>query len=317
MKGIGGYLEMDYLINNPYYTEMIELNTGRNALAFLTMSKNINKIFIPHFLCNSISNILEKHKIDFEYYEINEEFLPIFEKKLKTGEYLYLVNFFGSLSNTTIQNFKTIFSNIIVDNTQSFFQKPLKNVDTIYSLRKFFGIPDGAYLFTDLTLDEKLLPEKSKDRMEHILGRFEESAEVYYDEFKKNDEILGNLPLNKMSKISKNLLGAIDYEKVKSTREKNYAYLDKKLGNINKLKLNTPDGPFCYPIYIENGIIVRKILANKKIYIPILWPNVLEQCSVDSIEYRFATNILPLPCDQRYSISDMERIVEELIECLS
>ena len=32
----------------------------------------------------------------------------------------------------------------------------------------------------------------------------------------------------------------------------------------------------------------------------------------DSIEYDYATNILPLPCDQRYGIDDMKRIIIEI-----
>ena len=29
----------------------------------------------------------------------------------------------------------------------SLFEKPLKNIDTIYSPRKFFGVSDGGYLY--------------------------------------------------------------------------------------------------------------------------------------------------------------------------
>lgn len=41
---------------------------------------------------------------------------------------------------------------IILDNTQSFFQKPISGIDTIYSCRKYFGVPDGAYLSTNILL---------------------------------------------------------------------------------------------------------------------------------------------------------------------
>ena len=73
-----------------------------------------------------------------------------------------------------------------------------------------------------------------------------------------------------------------------------------------------PYGPFAYPYYVENGIETRKKLAEKKIYIPTLWPNVLIEKHGDTIEYDYAANILPLPCDQRYGLDDMEYIVKEL-----
>jgi hypothetical protein len=36
----------------------------------------------------------------------------------------------------------------------------------------------------------------------------------------------------------------------------------------------------------------------------------------DSIEYKYAANILPLPCDQRYAIEDMEYLLDMLMTVL-
>ena len=119
-----------------------------------------------------------------------------------------------------------------------------------------------------------------------------------------------------MSKLTKNILGAIDYEMVKRIREENYAYLESKLGKINKLRPIAHEGAFAYPFYAENGFEVRKRLAKKRIYIPTLWPNVLEETSEGSLEYDYAANILPLPCDQRYGVDDMEDVIEVVLECI-
>ena len=48
---------------------------------------------------------------------------------------------------------------------------------------------------------------------------------------------------------------------------------------------------------MENGIEIRKKLAEKKIYLPNLWPNILNENLEDTIDYHYAANILPLPCD--------------------
>lgn len=55
---------------------------------------------------------------------------------------------------------------------------------------------------------------------------------------------------------------------------------------------------------------VRKRLQKEKIYIPTLWPNVLEDCTEDSLEYRYAADILPIPVDQRYDEADMKYLAE-------
>lgn len=115
-----------------------------------------------------------------------------------------------------------------------------------------------------------------------------------------------------MSRLTKNILGAIDYEKIKMVRDENYAYLDSKLKKLNKLQLMTPEGAFAYPLYLDNGVEIRKKLVKKKIYIPTLWPNVLEDNPPGSLEHDYATNILPLPCDQRYEARDMDEIINEI-----
>lgn len=312
MKEIGGYFQLDQLINKPYHENIIALNTGRNALFYIIMAKKIEKIYLPYFLCDSVSKLLEKHSVKYEYYHIDTDFLPTLDKELKRYEYLYLVNYYGQMNDSKIITFKEKYKNIIVDNTQSFFQKPIKGIDTIYSCRKYFGLSDGAYLATDVLLVYDIDVDKSSNRMRHILGRYEGQASRYYDDFKINDESFSNLPLKIMSKLTRNILGAIDYEKVINTRNSNFRYLSDKLTRSNPIQIIMPEGPFCYPYYIENGIEIRRRMSLNKIYIPTLWPNVIKDNDPSSIEYNYSANILPLPCDQRYSIEDMEKIVKEL-----
>lgn len=311
MREIGGYFQLDQLIFKPYYENIFELNTGRNALLYLIKAKKIRKMFLPYFLCNSVSDMLNRHKMDYEYYNIGKDLLPVFEKELKSANYLYIVNYYGQMTDDVIWEFKSKYKNIILDNTQSFFQKPMPGVDTIYSCRKYFGLPDGAYLSTNTILAEKLEEDESGSRMKHILGRFEGQASDFYNEFKKNDEAFKETPIKSMSKLTRNILGAIDYEKVIETRNRNFKYLHDCLGSSNILEIRSPYGPFAYPYYVENGVEIRKKLAEKKIYIPTLWPNVLKENNEDSIEYDYAANILPLPCDQRYGLDDMDKIVKD------
>ena len=295
MKEIGGYFGLEQLISNEYYKDLIPLNTGRNALLYLLKARNIKKLYIPYYLCNSVSDMCIRNGYKFEYYKIDTEFMPIFNKTLADDEYLYVVNYYGQLTNGKVLGLKQQFAQIILDNTQDFFQKPLDGIDTIYSCRKYFGVPDGAYLSTNKRLSEELEIDISRERMAHILGRYEGKASDYYSHFQNNDASLKNKPLKYMSKLTHNILGAINYERVRQIRNENYAYLERELGKQNKLELTTPDGAFAYPFYMKNGIEIRKVLAQKKIYIPTLWPNVLVDTPKDWIEYDYVENILPLP----------------------
>ena len=317
MKEIGGYFGLEQLKSNEYYKDLIPLNNGRNALLYLLKARGINKIYIPYYLVNAVRDICFINGYKFELYKIDEEFMPIFNKSLADEEYLFVVNYFGQLINEKVPELKHRFGQIILDNVQAFFQKPLDGIDTIYSAYKYFGVPDGAYLSTDVTLSEDLEVDISKDRMIHILGRYEGTASDYYHRFQEHEVSFYYEPLKFMSKLTHNILGAIDYNRVCRIRNENYAYLESKLGRLNKLSLIAPKGAFVYPFYMNNGIEIKKLLVQKKIYIPTLWPNVLDDTPKDSVEYDYAANILPLPCDQRYSIDDMKCLVGEMRKCIN
>lgn len=258
MREIGGYLQFEKLISQPYYTNMIELNLGRNALIYLIHARKIKKVFIPYFLCDSVYKVLISNYIEYEFYHVGRDFKPVFKKTLKDNQYLYIVNYYGQLNNGYLEELKNHYKNIIIDNTQSFFQKPLNNVDTIYSLRKFFGIPDGAYLSTDVSLESEIAVDSSRSRIKHLFGRFEENASSYFKDFQKIDESFENVPLMKMSKLTKNFLGAINYQSVIQKRNENYDYLYQKLQSRNKLNIVQNNAPFAYPMYVNKGAEIRK-----------------------------------------------------------
>ena len=119
---------------------------------------------------------------------MDEGLHPVLEERtLPEGEYLYLVNYYGQLTDDKIRKYKKIYGNIIVDHTHAFFQKPLPGVDTLYSCRKFLGVSDGAYLSTDAELEPEKKPlDHSMGRMEHILGRYEYDAGTFYQKMLDN-----------------------------------------------------------------------------------------------------------------------------------
>lgn len=67
------------------------------------------------------------------------------------------------------------------------------------------------------------------ERMKHILGRFEgDSASDYYELFNDNDESFKEIELRHMSKLTHNILGAIDYQAAKRRREENFCFFRKR-----------------------------------------------------------------------------------------
>lgn len=311
MKEIGGYIELERNNNRMLYENGIKLNCGRNALAYIILARKIRRIAFPYFMCDSCNRILERQNISVRYYHIGWDFNPI-DVELDDDEWLYLVNYFGQLSNDYIQKLVDQHRRIIVDNAQAYFQAPISGVDTLYTCRKFFGVPDGAVLFTEHNMDCILEQDESLERMHCLLGRFERTASEFYSEYVANNGKFDYEPIKIMSKLTENLLKGIDYENVKKVRFNNFSFLHNVLENKNKLGLLIPEGPFMYPFFVENGAEIRKELQKRKIYIPTLWPNVLNACDTSDLEYCLANNTLPLPCDQRYSIEDMKYMCDVL-----
>ena len=310
MKEIGGYFGLEDFSGSEYYPDLVAVNHACNGLAYLIASRRITKLYLPCWLCSSVSSLCVRESCEFEYYHVGSDFLPKFAARLGEGEYLYVVNYYGQLTNEEILSLKARHKNIILDNVQAFFARPLEGIDTLYSCRKFFGVPDGGYIATDSRIDEPLAVDVSMNRMKHVLGRYEACASEYYADFVVNEKTYRELPLMAMSKLTHNLLRAIDYEAVKAKREENFAVLHKLLGDSNRLNVRSVDGPYMYPYYCEDGARVRKALQAKKIYISMLWPSIPEESSTQ--EKDLAENILPLPVDQRYSVEDMRLIVKEV-----
>lgn len=310
MREIGGYIEFEEHSGKEYYNNMIALNCARNCLSYLNRIRKIKKLYIPYFLCDSVNEVCKRDGVEVEFYHIDKNLYPIFDKKLNDAEWIYIVNYYGQITNKEIKLLKNRYEQIIIDNVQAFFQQPLQGVDTIYTCRKYFGVPDGAYLSTEMKGLEEIPETFSYNRTEHLGGRFERTAGEFYKAYVENEKKFIESPISKMSKLSHNLLRGVDYEKIKRKREENFLFLHQKLNSINNLNLRIPVGPFMYPLLIDNGVELREKLQRKKIYIPMLWSDVLTVCKEADLEYNFAKNILPLPIDQRYTLDDMSYMIQ-------
>ncbi|KIL09772.1 hypothetical protein SR42_03020 [Clostridium botulinum] len=310
-KEIGGFIELENFKGQEYHEELYRFNTTTNAIKYVLINKKYKKVYIPFYLCECVRNMICELNLEYSYYRINERLEPIIDFKVEDNQVVLLVNYFGIYNEQNIRHYNSLF-NIIVDNTQVFFQNSIDDIDMVYNCRKFFGVADGAYLNTDVEKEkyDELYRDTSNTRMAYILGRYEKNAQDYYKDFRNNEEILRGLPMMKMSRLTKNLMKIIDYKTIKEIREDNYKYLHSALSNINKLDIEPYENLFMYPLLVNNGNKIRRELITKKVYLPLLWPNVMEYNNSILWEKNLVENMLLLPMDQRYGIDDMDRVLE-------
>lgn len=115
-----------------------------------------------------------------------------------------------------------------------------------------------------------------------------------------------------MSELSRLLLmHCIDYQEMAKKRIVNYQELARVLGAV-ALFPNLPPGvvPVGFPIRVEKRDMLRRMLFEHQIYPPVHWPieGLVPESYQDS--HRLAENIMTLPCDQRYTAQDMQRMAD-------
>lgn len=321
MKEVGGYLELERYRGEMLHKGMIALNCGRNCLAYLAKLRSIRKIWLPDFLCSSVRNVCDRERIRAEEFAIGPDLKPVYDFEFEDTDWLYLVDYYGTLGADGVEQALEIFGGrVVVDEAQGYFREPWEGADTLYTCRKFFGVADGAFLSTKdgSTLDWDIPRDESHVRMGFVLGRAERPASEFYAESKANNASFAAEPIKRMSRVTESLLSGVDYGFVKTRREENWRILDECLSDDNllwnRVLRAVPEGPYMYPLLVEDARKVRERMAREGVFVPTLWPNVSDS-GRDSYACRFASNILPLPIDQRYGLEEMERVMEVLRAC--
>ena len=311
MEAIGGYFSLELPLREEYHKGALRLNTGRNCLEYILRSRKYKKVYIPYYTCEVILEPFKKTGTEYEYYHINSELELLNDISLGKDVALLYTNYYG-LKQAYVENLVNRYgSQLIVDNTQAFYAEPFEGIDTFYTCRKFFGVPDGAYLYCDKVLDEYIRQDYSYDRMIHLMKRIDLSAEEGYKDFRKADDGLDNQPILRMSKLTERLMQSIDYDDVAKKRRANFMQLHNALCDSNRLNLplDNDSVPMVYPYMVSREGLREKLIENK-IFVARYWPNVLDWTEKGSIEYQFTEQMLPSPIDQRYGEEEMNRIIK-------
>ena len=310
MEAIGGYFSLELPFGEEYHKNAIRLNTGRNCLEYILRASGYKKVYVPYYTCEAVMEPINKLGISYEFYHIDIHFEIRDRFTLKADEALLYTNYFGLKQRYVEQLAEKTGSRLIIDNTQAFYAKPIAGIDTFYTCRKFFGVADGAYLYTAKLLDEDFEQDESYDRMAHLLKRIDISAEKGFADFRKVDDGLDNQPIRRMSKLTQRIMQSIDYEAAAKKRRENYLMLHDALGEENNLvlPLDKDAVPMVYP-YLAPVKGIREKLIENKVFVARYWPNVLEWTTKDDIEYLLAYQMQPLPIDQRYNNENMKLII--------
>jgi hypothetical protein len=318
-EAIGGYFELELPAYQEPYLDALTFQSARAAFYALVKAGKPDRVWVPRYLCGSMLAPLIASGIETVFYSIDSTFSIVGQLDLQEKDWLMYVNYFGVCSANVTQ----LLSNynpdqVVIDNSQAFFDPPRNCLATIYSPRKFFGLPDGGLLFSLISVPQPAATDTgSLDRTRHLLIRLSESPEAGYDEYQRAEESLGDIEPLRMSRLTQRLLSAQNYEDARQKRRNNFAALHERLGSLNELSLNISevDGPLCYP-FLSDRVGARDMLIENRIFVPRYWPDVLSRVDRDSREFRLVNDCLPLPCDQRYTADDCQIVADHIHQAM-
>jgi len=310
-QAIGGYMELELMKKNNIYGSNFSTNSGKSSAIIILSCLDVNRVFLPRFTCTSLIRSIKSLGIKVKFYDINT-CLEIKSIDANSERDICIINNYFGVKGSYIDHVKDkVVCALIVDNAQAFYSVPPKGIPAFNSCRKFFGVPDGSYLFnTDCSMDN--IPRaEAYDRFSHLVKRLDVSPEFGYEDYKRNEQSLEQRGIERMSKATSRLLEAVDHDRVKATRRRNYRHLDAELGHLNELcfPLGADDVPLAYPFYIQDDGL-RSHLISERIFVPTYWPGVQQRAKKGSIESNLTENLIPLPIDQRYGSEEMARIVD-------
>lgn len=314
---IGGYFELELPPGEELHSTALKFNSCRNALRYLLRTKNIKRLFLPNYICNSLVEAVKCEGVSIKFYHINAQFEPLDDCYHNHGVYQLYVNYFG-LHDEIVRKLAEQNPNLIVDNAQAFFSRPPQKIPAVYSPRKFFGVADGGYLLSDETADHQLPYDQSWMNYTHTLMRHDLDARKGFPFYRASEQSLASRPLRRMSVLTHRILQSIDYNRIRARRKNNFLFLHERLSEINELNINlqSESVPMVYPLLLKDKGL-RHLLIKENIFVARYWAEVSHRVNCNTFEAKLSRYLLPLPIDQRLCTKQMNKIVSVVYKNLN
>ncbi len=259
---------------------MIKLNLARNCLRYLIKAYEIKEIYAPYYSCNTVWHAIKQENCRIKFYHIGEDFSPLVN--FPQNDFILYINYFG-LCDNICKKLAKIYPKLIIDNTQAFYSEPC-GLASFNSLRKFFPVQNGAYLYTDKILKDNF--EKDKELFTPC------SMQKNYEKFVENELILNKEHIKYIYPKIEKFMENFDYNKDRKLRQDKYFEYVKKYNNFNKIKLIPAENeiPYCYPLATDDTNIINELKQSNTPYLA-LWG----EMNKNFYEYDFLNNTVALP----------------------
>ena len=311
---IGSFLELQLPKGRELYNQdsnIARLNTARMGIWHAFRITGCKRIWIPIYQCDSIRDVFRAKGVEMCFYHQDNNFTPTDLEALETDAVL-LVNYYGIMSSSRMEELAKPYKHVIIDCAQAFFCDPINNALTVYSCRKFVGVPDGSYVIgEDAHRFVKDYPQcYSSDTAAFLLKRIEYGCEGKgYEARSLNEHRIDSEDCMQMSRLTYALMDAEDYEFNRQKRQENFAYAHNLFREINRIDptiyMDKDTVPMVYPLVVEDDTLLQRLLAAKH-FQGHWWSYICEEQPSDCFEYWLSRYVIPITIDQRYGEKELE-----------
>lgn len=310
-------------INNEAY-----LLSGRTALRFIIddicSNRQVKKALLPSYCCDSMILPFVQSGINVFFYQVYHDGVDY--PYDSDADIVLLIDLFGYVNHQNLEialHEKQKGKIIIYDSTHK-----IDGNKEVIALSNYSFCSYRKWIYCNYAKALKLDGEFSIDRelkwhMSYISLRdaaaFEKARyiaglnsdkQLFLSKYRAAEQILDEDYIGYAG-----VPVVIDIEALSSRRRENATYLQKELRSIPQIKLwseeiKNGDTPLFVPVLVDSRTRddLRIYLINQKIYCPVHWP----KSSCHGLCNELYDTELSLVCDQRYDLSDMERMARAI-----
>jgi dTDP-4-amino-4,6-dideoxygalactose transaminase len=308
---------------------------ARSAFAALLAALDPPRVWIPAFLCRSVSDQARPDQLRF--YPVGDRLTPdvgFLTDWAEAGDVVLGMNYFGRPPDGDFRAFASARPDL------HFVEDCAHTIDTgiapwghfrIFSPRKLLGVPDGGIIIparggwpesiraTDVAGVDNGLP---------LIRRLEDDDGTHWrswhDEYERWR--LALQPSDRqMSKLSRAILALADPGAISASRFANFDVLYEQLQGVSFLESDTGTEhgarrfvPFGFPIRLapRTRDLVRARLWDARVYAFRHFADLPAPEDEFPTEHALSRQLITLPCDQRYTTDDMEFIAATVLRAM-
>ncbi|MBS3022093.1 hypothetical protein DJFAAGMI_04874 [Comamonas sp. PE63] len=310
--------------------EFSTFSSFNSALISWAYNQRIKTLWLPSTIASTLIEQLDTLKIPYYIYCVNGDFSPNidFIEQAKSGDAILIQSWLGQPFPANINNAIATRKNIywIEDRSQTSTPSHSNEADvTIYTPAQVLGVPDGCILVGDgLSSLQEIAPEAITDenswieqRQKLLVQQLDCNSQDYSEVLGQAITIKNPMPVGAMSSLSMAMLKRISAPSVISRTQRNFNFLNEKLGNYSFLKKNkninfAPNFfPFVLPDHIPAPFFITALHHHG-----ILCEAVSNQLKEVGALTLLVSKIVLLPCNHQLNPEDVELISNEVLKIL-